>query len=371
MSMNYPDLDWALKLHNNPDDIIKEIIQNESWALRINDLIKILRDRNISGIQDKFRDTAHLNQFRGRFAELELGFFLSEKGEKIKFLEGTNAPDLISEKDGMERVWEIYSTYDTLLIKILFEKIKNLLSPLELSLRVDLYLTGKALRYKPHNAAIFKQQEEIANLAIKALEAKVKDGSFFQPFESNDILFVIKKKEGKPDVFISALEGYPEGMAHLVDDEEENMWKEFYRINIERKKDQLLRNMIKAEENGTNMWKLNHQNIIGIVVKNINGNLDQFFIEVLFGRFWNGLQVGQELINNGLQTPWKDYIKRFCVHPQGIPLVETGLFFSPEYKDIHGVAFVFPNMSPHNYFFYANPFANAPNEKKDLENLLT
>ena len=54
------------------------------------------------------------------FCELEVGLFLSNRGEVVQFLEGQNAPDLISGPSTYNKIWEIKTKYDSPYLSKLF-----------------------------------------------------------------------------------------------------------------------------------------------------------------------------------------------------------------------------------------------------------
>ncbi len=114
------NLEWLFARNNSRDDFVNLIISTPGrWSEIISNLIQDLRNQGAIGLQEKFErigfsENNSVLLLKSIFCELEVGCFLLNNGENVRFLEERNSPDLISGNNGFNKIWEISNIFDSI-----------------------------------------------------------------------------------------------------------------------------------------------------------------------------------------------------------------------------------------------------------------
>jgi len=367
------NLDWLFHFNKDKNDFINLInARGGNWAESLSDLIQNLKRKGAQGIQDKFgklgfnADYAYI-QLKPLFCELEVGDFILDKGEKVIFLEGQNSPDMISGIKKFDKVWEISTVFDSPEIKNLWiegnKTIKSWKQNIECDIKLSLNLSG----FQPEKS-YHKNFDRIVKNSLKELKKFDPETLSLDEVKETGvpmIHFVLKSSNNSFSGISTMQEGAIEEMAFLETQNYIDSWVTQFQTRIINKSQQIINDIQKVENNGTNIWEKDNYRIIALA-SDADIFYDKYFSQTCFG----SMDIHKtKYINDprviGMQhsNPWRDYIKKHYFDDYGNPLKEPkGVFLSKETEEIHGVLFISSNRRPIDHKFLANPFVLKNND---------
>ncbi len=374
-------LNWLFDLNKNKTDFVNFIqTKNNNWSKVTSNLVLELRKNGAIGIQEKFKDLGfNINkayvQLKARFCELEVGSFLIAKGEKIKFLEGQNSPDLISGIKNYDKVWEVSTTFGSPELKNLWIEGNKIINSWDFKVKVNIKLSLVFSDFRP-KMSYHKRFETLINNSLKTLRDF--DPECLKPSKKFELItphifYDLSLSDTNFSGISRIVEGGIDEMAHILLDDEINSWVNAFKSRIIKKSKQLINNINISEKSGNYDWDSYNYRLIAIVSDAEIFNYETYFIPSCFGSFnihsTNHIK-DIRLKNLNSSNPWYTYIKENCFDHYGNTLKEPkGTFLMPETEEIHGVLFVSSNRRPIKNEFLPNPFV-LPNNNPCLINYL-
>ena len=367
------NLEWLFQFNKNKNDFVSYICaRGGNWAESVSELIQNLKMKGGQGIQDKFRNlgfNAHKAyiQIKPRICELEVGDFLLDRGERVLFLEGQNSPDLISGTKKYDKVWEISTVFDSPELKNLWIEGNKIIKSWNRNIKVDIKLSLNLSGFQPEKS-FHKNFDKIVKNILKELNR-------FDPMTLNldkvkkirtpMIYYELKLSNNSFSRISTMLEGGIEEMAFLETQNYIDSWVSQFQTRIINKSQQIINDIQKVENNGTNKWEKDYYCIIALV-SDADIFYDKYFSQTCFGstdihktKYINDPRV----IGIQHSNPWYDYVKKHYFDDYGNPLKEPkGVFLSKETEEIHGVLFISSNRRPIDHKFLANPYILKNND---------
>jgi Txe/YoeB family toxin of Txe-Axe toxin-antitoxin module len=367
------NLDWLFHFNKDKNDFINFInARGGNWAESLSELIQNLKRKGAQGIQDKFGklgfnvDNAYI-QLKPLFCELEVGDFISGKGEKVIFLEGQNSPDMISGIKKFDKVWEISTVFDSPEIKDLWIEGNKIIKSWKQNVECDIKLSLNLSGFQPEKS-YHENFDKIVKNSLKELikfDPMTLSLDKVKKIRTPMIYFVLKLSNNSFSGISTMQEGAIEEMAFLENQNYIDSWVSQFQNRIIKKSHQIINDIQKVENNGTNKWEKDNNRIIALV-SDADVFYDKYFSQTCFGsmdihktKYINDPRV----IRMQHSNPWREYIKKHYFDDYGNPLKEPkGVFLTKETEEIHGVLFISSNRRPIDHKFLANPFVLKNND---------
>ncbi len=316
-------MEWLFARNYRRDDFVNLIISTPGrWSEIISNLIQDLRNQGAIGLQEKFErigfsENNSVLLLKSIFCELEVGCFLLNNGENVRFLEERNSPDLISGNNGFNKIWEISNIFDSINLRRLIiegnEIIRNWSVNATVHINFSLNLSG----FIP-NRHIHNYHEIIVNNSLNQLRdfnPNVLTPNHTCILNTQDIQYVIFLSDGGYSGIATVLEGGLERMAHLVLEDEELAWINALKSRVLKKSTQLINNINICEQNRNSSWDLNNYRLIAIVIGSDVWPDENIFLEACFGLFRNhnrSLIRDTRIDNLAPNNPWYEYLNELC-----------------------------------------------------------
>lgn len=375
------DLEWLFHFNKDKNDFINLInTRGGNWAESLSELIQNLKRKGAQGIQDKFGklgfniDKAYI-QLKPLFCELEVGDFISGKGEKVIFLEGQNSPDMISGIKKFDKVWEISTIFDSPEIKNLWIEGNKIIKSWKQNVKCDIRLSLNLSGFQPEKS-YHKNFDKIVKNSLKELtkfDPMTLSIGEVKQIRTPMIYFILKLSNNSLSGISTMQEGAIEKMAFQETQNYIDSWVSQFQNRIIKKSHQIINDIQKFENNGTNKWEKDNNRIIAIV-SDADIFYDKYFSQTCFGskNIHKTKNINDSrIIGMRHSNPWYDYVKNYYFDNYGNTLKEPkGVFLKKETEEIHGVLFVSSNRRPIDYKFLANPFVLKNNNTDLIKYLL-
>ncbi len=369
------NLDWLFDLNKNKVDFVNYVINYSSdWANYLSYIITNLRMHHCVGVQQKFEKLGFNGNhsyvlLKSLTSELEVGLFLLNIGEKVKFLESQNAPDLVSGTKNFEKIWEVQTKYDSPYLKRLFIEGNEIISNWSVNVSIDIMLSLRLSGFIPQ-FVFHKYHETSVSLALKALKnfdtSILKTNKQFV-LRTRDINFEIKPTTSSSSKIATIFEGGIEEMSHLIGPDEILEWIAILRNAIIKKSGQLINDIKIYESKKKNCWDSSKNfRLIALTTDADIWSNEIFFIGACFGCYDIKCTTpisDPRILGLTPSDSWYDYIRKYCIDYSELELSEPkGAFLLSDTDEIHGTLFLSSNRSPIRNFFLANPFVNFNND---------
>lgn len=375
------ELNWLFNLNQNKDQFKEFILsQDKDFFNLIVELVRESISYNIKGLQEKFgsfgfnENEAQVDIY-SRLCELEVGLFLSKKGEKVRFLEGQSSPDLVSGNQFFNKIWEVSSIFNNKELRRLWIKTNKIIKDWDIKVEAKIDLSNIFSGFQP-KMKYHKAFRDIVDNSLKELrkyDPKNLSNKKTDKLKTPAIFYDFKKINKNYSGISTMVEGGIERMATLDTDNLILPWIAALKDRICNKSNQLKTDIKKIEDQNKNIWDQPNYRLIAIVSdKDIF--YDNYLIQTCFGSYnihSDNLIADERLEKINNSNPWYEYIKNYFYYLNGSILKKPeGVFLINETKSIHGILFISTNQIPVKHKFYCNPFVeynNVPNLLKYME----
>ncbi len=368
-AIKFENIKWALSTNTKGlESKVLKRYKGSVYLSYLDELLKNLREKKCTGIQEKLNDILSLDKLRDFTSELEIAKLLIENGKTVKILSNSydgmiSPPDLLSIDDSFETYIEVKRFLDDPIgfrIKELVDDYKQL-NDLQYYTVIELNKEFSA-QFLSYND--LQKKEEI----LEKLDLNDKKNDFEKLLEKNTEKVEIETIFGK-----LILDKNPK-YKNICAIRSPPMCIDSKRV-VERLNFDLDKKASKREK-----WEKRHLGKFYIIAFDFhNFQYDDIFVyQTLFG---NSHQVcppfkippfkGNDEINEAIKLGWKDYLLEKFVIPNNqvyIPISERGSYFTnPKLKNVSGLLCKFGERA----YFTPNPFAYKEINDTDLLKFIT